>query len=546
MCDFLLQTLKLNNVLIVAVTLSSILLYAEIHYRTPFFKGIIFRKQPEIIFDAPYRVQSDFIPVILLIKDAHLFPVEIGKIVFTLYESNTQKLLNKFYFNEKLNINQKWFSKIYNLDVSNFRNLFIEVECILQVKIGKKTFLVKNDNYPNLSHDNLKSFIDSEGLPVPDDWICGDLHCHSAWTEDQVEFGIPVENIEHLAKQMGISFCAVTDHSYDLDDLPNSWRKNDSSLTKWKQSRETINYLNEKSKKFLLIPGEEASVDNGLGQNVHMVILNNSEFVEGAGDSFDMLFESKPKHYYAKVLDKLPKNAMAFAAHPSVAPPLLQKLLVRRGTWNIWDSHCTLSGFQIMNGVNGEEIKLGKDLWCKHLLNGEKTYVYAGNDSHGNFNRFRQVKIPLVKLYEQNKQIFGRHLTYVKSTVEKGIDSLINDLKCSQVIISTGPFVNISIDGESTSSVSIGETLSGSPSKVKIFAKSNNFFGKIRNVDVILGNLEDKKECIIKSFNNLIYEEEITFLVESLPEKGYFRAEIYTDRNEFALTNPIWFDKTLV
>jgi hypothetical protein len=545
MYDFLLRTIKFNDILIVAITLSSIFLYAEIHYRLPLLKGIIFRKQPEIIFDAPYRVQSDFIPVMLLIKDAHLFPVEIEKIRFNLYESNSQKLLNKFYFNEKLNITQKWFSKIYNLDVGQFRNILIEVECIAQVKIGKKTLLVKNDNYPNLSHNNLKSFIDSEGLPLPDEWICGDLHCHSAWTEDQVEFGIPIENIEHLAKPMGISFCAVADHSYDLDDFPNSWRKNDSSLTKWKQSRETINHLNEKSKQFLLIPGEEASVDNGLGQNVHMVILNNSKFIEGTGDSLDVLFKSKPEHYYAKVLDKLPENAMAFAAHPSVAPPPLQKLLIRRGIWNIWDSHRRLSGFQIMNGVNGEEIKLGKDLWRKRLLNERKMYIYAGNDSHGNLNRFRQVRIPLVKLYERNDQIFGRHLTYVKSTIEKGVNSLVNDLKCSPLIISTGPFVNISIDGKSKPNVSIGETLLESPSKVKIFAKSNSLFGKIKNMDIILGNLKNKKEYIIKSFNNLIYERKITFLVKDLPEKGYFRSEIYTDKSEFALTNPVWFDKIL-
>ncbi|MCH6560272.1 hypothetical protein IH799_07965, partial [candidate division KSB1 bacterium] len=57
------------------------LLYAETHYS---FKGIYSRlkkMEPEIIADVPHRIKRGHpIPVLLLIKDAHQYPIELNSI----------------------------------------------------------------------------------------------------------------------------------------------------------------------------------------------------------------------------------------------------------------------------------------------------------------------------------------------------------------------------------------------------------------------------------------------------------------------------------
>ena len=56
--------------------------YAEVHYRPWFVPSLIYMKQPEIVFDAPSRVETgNPIPVFVIIKDADRFPIQINAIV---------------------------------------------------------------------------------------------------------------------------------------------------------------------------------------------------------------------------------------------------------------------------------------------------------------------------------------------------------------------------------------------------------------------------------------------------------------------------------
>ena len=54
-------------------------LYAETHYRViPGIWSRLFRREPEIITDTVWRLDFGHkLPVLLLVKDAHLFPVTI-------------------------------------------------------------------------------------------------------------------------------------------------------------------------------------------------------------------------------------------------------------------------------------------------------------------------------------------------------------------------------------------------------------------------------------------------------------------------------------
>ncbi len=504
-------------------------LYAEIHYHLPLFKGFLYKKQPEILFDLPYRTETGSIPVLLLIKDAHWFPVTIDKLLIRLIGSGDQSIYREIPISFKQQVTQKWFHRIFEIDVSEYKNQWLNVDCFAYVTIGKKAAIIHNDNYRTLSQRPFNIFIDSDPLPKEKGWLWGDLHAHSSFTEDQVEFGAPPECYRPMAGAMGISFCALTEHSYDLDDTENSWTENDPKLPKWTQFKKSIQDLNAEDQDFLIIPGEEVSVDNGFGRTVHMAILNDPNFHIGSGDGMEHSLGKETENHYAKVLDLIPDNALAFAAHPFDNPSWLHRLLIHRGTWNRWDSHPRLNGYQILNGSNSSDFETGKQFWISQLLKCYQPLIYAGNDSHGNFNRFRQIVLPLLFMREHQNQIFGFNLTGVKSELSKGQDSIIADLKRADVIISNGPFICLSMNSERI---------------LTITAKSSNFFGSLKTLTVFLGDLAKQTEVSFhtKEFQDRLTDYTVQLPTIDIPDQGYFRAEISTHKNRFAMTNAYWYN----
>src|SRR5262245_978724 len=54
------------------------LLYAETHYHFRFAPSLLYRRRPEIIADAPYRLEPGHaLPILVIVKDAHRFPVAL-------------------------------------------------------------------------------------------------------------------------------------------------------------------------------------------------------------------------------------------------------------------------------------------------------------------------------------------------------------------------------------------------------------------------------------------------------------------------------------
>ena len=67
----------------------SVLLYAELHFRFKWSWSAYYLREPEILADLPYRVEPGTdIPVLLLIKDSHQFPITLREIKVKLYKSN--------------------------------------------------------------------------------------------------------------------------------------------------------------------------------------------------------------------------------------------------------------------------------------------------------------------------------------------------------------------------------------------------------------------------------------------------------------------------
>jgi len=540
-----LTILPIHAPLEIGLFLGPVILYAEMHYRLRFLRGRLFKKLPEVIFDTPRRIQTDHLPVVLLIKDAHWFPIALREVSLTITSPFDPALCEKQVFTENMSVDRQWFTREYYLDVARYRDHLLNIDCTAIVECHGRHFQIRNDNYAGLSHAPFRVFIDSEALPSENGWQWGDLHCHSSWTSDQVEFGLPPVALPDLAAAMGLSFCGLTEHSYDLDDQPDSWTKNDPQLRKWNEYRVEIESVNAARKDFIIIPGEEASVDNGLGRNVHLAVLNNREFFRGSGDGLEKSLGFPSEFSYQQILQKADPRALIFAAHPLTRPPFSQWLIARRGVWNRHDHHSRLDGWQILNGQDGREVIEGKNFWVSKLLAGSQSYLYAGNDAHGNFNRFRQIRLPLLNLYEHERQVFGEFLTGVRTDGNQGLDQLVARLKSGPVIVSNGPFINLVAMDTNRRRFEIGKTMQEPPAALEITALSSRHFGAIRRIKILAGDLLKRRETLCKTFEFIqgVNCQTITLPVENQPSIGYFRAEIETQSAKFGLTNPIWFGK---
>lgn len=529
-------------------------LYAEIHYRFKFIPSRLFYRQPEIVADAPHRLEpGQPLPVLLLIKDAHRFPLILQQVNVTVSFAQ-QKIAAFSLLHTDERIDAPWWWKVFNIDIQDdWRGRMAQVNVEIIYKINQKFLRCCNDNYIGTSHAPLQVYFANAALPVLPNFRHGELHCHTDATSDQVEFGAPVEAMTTLATAQGLSFFAATDHSYDLDDLPENYLKNDPALRKWRALLERIKQQNEENKNFVIIPGEEVSAGNARGRNVHFLIFNNAKFLPGSGDSAERWLRTTPELSIAKILAQLEDEALAFAAHPEVPAPALEWLLLRRGQWEWPDyQHERLNGLQIWNGaLTGMHEGLAR--WRELLLRGKKIFVIAGNDAHGNFNRFRQVEIPHLKMREQHRHLFGRTRTAVLLDEPLSLASLMAALRRGRACITTGPLLDLQIVCESGRRARLGETVNEPPRRINIEAVSSAEFGALARVTVWLGDLQNQTERILFETENFNAPFQFSHaLTLALPAgKFYLRGETRSAGSAFlpepalpcdALTNPIWIE----
>jgi len=269
--------------------------YAEIHYHLKYIFPKYYLKQPEIIADIPIRIIkliSNKLPVLIIIKDSHLFPIILNKV--TIKIRGKEKTITKI-FTLNIKISQTYYSKILFVDLIDLKpEQFLDISVFFMIQQNKKNFTFLNDNYNKLSIETFQCYYAKEKLPYPKYWFAGEPHYHSNYTSDQVEFGADIKSTVKLAKSIGLSWLFVTDHSYDLDDLEMNYLKNDPSITKWEKMHKDVRDCN--NNKFRVIAGEEVSIGNSKGRNVHLLAINNEEFIEGSGDSAEIWFHNKPQH----------------------------------------------------------------------------------------------------------------------------------------------------------------------------------------------------------------------------------------------------------
>lgn len=522
------------------------LLYAETHYRFPYFFSLLWKREPEIIADAPHRIEpGSVLPVLVVIKDAHLFPCELVQIRATVLQ-NGMIVRRSGHLPNPLKLEQKYTSFTLPIDVSEWRG-WIEIDVAFTVTVQGTTREYHNDNHRFSSRDPLKVFLSSYTLPRFSDLYLGDPHVHSTYTEDQVEFGSPLKETQELARSMGLSFFCVTDHSYDLDDRLDSYLQNDAELPKWKLFQSEVDELNKIHPDCVIIRGEEVSCRNAQGRNVHLLLFGQEEFVQGSGDSAERELQTECEYSISEALALRSQSAVAYAAHAMERVPFLQRFLLGRGQWSHEDLALDgLSGIQIVNGKIDEGFIRGHDSWTRHLLHGRRLHSLAGNDAHGNFNRYRQIGIPFLTMRETMSHLFGRMRTGV--FVEGKLDelSLLCELKAGNSILTDGPIARLQLPhdgfGGSEAQLAINSW------HLVIDVVSTSEFGKIDSVQLIIGKTGRDREQVAFQFHGVARYEYRTDLAIDPLSADYARVEVRTSKAgtfdghaHFCITNPVWF-----
>ena len=506
------------------------------------------KPEPEVIADAPHRIEPNLnIPLLILAKDADKFPATLTSVKVLMRQSGATirevELLSK-----SVNLHERMWWNVFELS-RNGINGWLELDVYLTLETNGNTKTYRVDNHRTSSHAPLRIYLSDEPLPRESGFHFGDAHTHTERTDDQVEFGIPIDPAVTLSKALGLSFFCVADHSYDLDDSVDDYSRNDPALPKWKSLTQEIQRTNSNDVGFVVVQGEEISCRNSVERNVHFLLFGDEHFFPGSGDGAERWFETRSEYNISDILDQKYKGAAAFAAHPLEQVSILQRLLLGRGSWSYKDlSDPRITGIQFANGTRSKGFRDGYNAWVVSLLNGQQVYCLAGNDAHGNFNRFRQIGIPFVAIRESSSQLFGKMRTAIFPEGRFDQSNVLRSLGEGRFIITDGPFVNIVVKNSEKTVTSIGKTFVGSNFEFVLSARTTKEFGEIHKLKVFLGivGAETEQLFFIERLPG-IFDYQRSFSVH-VKGRMYVRAEAYSSAQNlsdkcghFCLTNPVWF-----
>ena len=528
-------------------TLPLIGLYAESHFRflIPFSR--YFKREPELIFDAPWRLEpGQNATIFLVINDAHLYPVQLDSVVIDVHLENKLISSQSWHLDKQIDSPQSYLEFV--LTDCELPGQELEISPRLNYTVGGKKRLMLVDNYTQVEKHPLRITIGADPLPNLEGWLSGDTHLHTSLTNDQIEFGASLEQTRKCAQLVGMDFITATDHSYDLDDFPDDYLRNDPDLIKWQKSRDMIAEMNATSD-LTIIPGEEISVSNASGATVHLLHFNDPEYYPGSGDSGEDWPKLKSQLSIDDVLSKRSPNTASVGAHTAYKFPWLQRLLLKRGFWEANDhKNPELDGVQILCGTPASSaFHASRQLWIEALLEGRRLGAFGGSDGHGNFNRNWHVRLPVWSLGTHEDQIFAQSRTLLRSAAA-GIDELIQAMKACRSALTTGPVGEITLH-HSDQIYEIGDILrieQGKKLELSVRGLTTQEFGSRLDVSIYSGNLVTGQESLF--FHETDLASGLALTMEHEPEaSGYLRLEITSDGSRWPglyLSSPIWIEIT--
>jgi len=536
-------------------TLLPAALYAETHFR--FFRGMpsaLFRREPEAVFDLPrrFRIGSGGLPVVLLVNDVNLYPIRIESIQVTVSRIGNAPILIDFdppaIDAARVDHPLKAQLEAYLLTLPEERlggegEVFVNA-CLRyrRVRNGRafgRVRAVLNDNFATSTKLPFRCAITGGGYPGGDLCDYGDLHCHTMFSRSHVEFGPPIEVVDRVAAVSGLRFVAATDHSYDLACAPDDYLRQDKDLRMWGMYTASVAGGRRET---LIIPSEEVSVLNSKNKVVHLCGLGISEYIPGTLDGARKNIYSNKQLTVGEAVGEIERQGgVSFAAHAGSRAGAFQKIFLRRGEWGGNDLHGKLGGIQAVNSNFGGTWVRGKQLWVSMLLKGRKVPILAGSDAHGDFNRYRAIAVPFLRLYENQDRYMGfvRTGVYGKRVDVKGI---VDGIRDGETFITNGPFAaicdirrqDVSLIG---SKKSILDGNDDTANHLCVRAVSTEEFGSICVIMVMMGVVGASEESVIlrQSLPDDTYDVALP-IVDTVPhspeEKYYLRAEIYGETKQ--------------
>ncbi|MBD3180735.1 hypothetical protein GF312_00485 [Candidatus Poribacteria bacterium] len=520
--------------------------YAEIHY-TFFGYSIINRKYPEILADAPWRLdEGKSLPIACLVKDANIYPTKLRSIMAS-YSTPDGEIYRKQILSEKpVRINKHYWHTLAFLDIPKgaVGNIKVNVDMDFTCKGIKRK--ATSDNLPGLSHKPFNIFVSPYKLPSFDGWYYGDGHYHTHMSHNQVEFGAPLDIASEMGKAIGIQWVIASDHSYDLDRAMGKLFEHDPKLPRWQKLHDDAKIINSKDKEFVVLPAEEVSCGNYKKYNIHLIALNTSQFIPGKGDGVKRGLNKRPDLSLRQCLNRInDQDGFAYAAHPEEGNGYLGKLLLNRDYWRNPDyDQGGYTGLQFWNGYQGKPFRKGYKKWVELLLEGRKLFVLGGNDAHGDFNRCRKVRYPNTKLDETYDHIFGKVRTYANCGGNLSQEGVLEALRNGRTIVTNGPILLIEAR-RGNHSADIGEEITGKIQEIKIKASSSKEFGPIDRIKLYKGDCVEKVEKVSRVFIPEKDEYELVYKCNiNQKNRGYIRAEAFSSARGYkymCMTNPVWF-----
>jgi hypothetical protein len=525
-------------------------LYAETHFRLfGFLPNLLFRKEPETVFDLPRRCgPGKDLPVMFIMNDIDRFPAELSSVSVVISRKAKEPVVVRFedpsHFLLKHPLGGQ--ARVYVFSVSRkfLETGMVFINCKAELSCSNRRSKVLNDNFFGSSKLPFSCFISDDPLPANDKCSYGDLHIHSQYSQSFVEFGPPISVIDLMADAYGIDFFSITDHSYDLSCSLTDYRLTDIDLSRWR----SFSYDNFSSSGLLrtLVPGEEVSCLNSNGNVIHLCCLGINNFIPGSADGVrkNPLSTLKLQEVIQNIHNQ---GGLAVAAHPGSKFGILQRIILNRGSWLEKDTANQIDAVQAANNGFDRSWDKAKSLWIKELLKGRKLPLVAGNDSHGDFNRYRYISVPFFSIAEN----FNRYLSNCKTGIyrkTRNKDEIISEIKHGATFITNGPFICISSSESIDNNVISDVPLSPVPEYVTSIIKSSYEFGTPHLLQVFFGRYGDNKEYTIlsKTYNEKTFSvcTPITIDNKKLFSPGYIRAEV-TCRTEngnysFAATSPCY------
>ncbi len=521
-----------------------VFLYPETHFRFfPFFPSILFKKEPEIVFDLPYRCgPGKDLPVVLMVNDVDQFPAEVKETSITVSQKGMQPILFTFgdpgscLIPHPFGGQSRVFRFVIKRDEIPSGRILVNCKAVMTSR--KRSWTVVNDNFATTSKLPFSCFAANEPLPGADRCSFGDLHVHSQYSQSHVEFGPPIRVIDTIADTCGLDFLSITDHSYDLCCSMTDFLKADSGLTRWKSSSEEI--TRSDGFKTVVLQGEEISVLNSRRKAVHLCGIGISRFISGSADGArsgklpTLSLTDAIRHIHRQ-------GGIAVAAHPGSRFGFSQRLFLHRGNWSRKDMSVELDAVQAVNNGFGNSWLRARNLWIAELLKGRRMPLVAGNDSHGDFNRYRYVSVPFLDIAES----FTRHLSGARTGIyrkARSQEDIIAAIINGETFVTSGPFLRLAPTQLSEKPMAVPLDCQSAT----IEAISSCEFGGLNFIQVFAGEPGERAERIIfsKTFKGEKRAvEEIK--LSTITRNGYLRTEAVCKREDgsltFAATSPLYF-----